>query len=91
MLRVASIGAFVADNWFGPPLDRDAIVKVSLVHDVGNDFKLQWTPAPGDFETGSSSASPDAPASDPEGTPFLAAVKEQLGLKRALRCNIAQP
>jgi uncharacterized protein (TIGR03435 family) len=40
------------------------------------DFKLTWTPNRGDFAT-----SPDEPASDFEGTPFLEAVKEQLGLK----------
>ena len=45
------------------------------------DFRLTWTPNRGDFASGSRAASPDEPASEPEGTPFLEAIKEQLGLK----------
>jgi bla regulator protein blaR1 len=45
------------------------------------DFKLTWTPNRGDFASGSRAASPGEPASEPEGTPFLEAIKEQLGLK----------
>jgi uncharacterized protein (TIGR03435 family) len=40
------------------------------------DFRLTWIPNRDDF-----AASPDEPASDPQGTSFLEAVKEQLGLK----------
>jgi bla regulator protein blaR1 len=45
------------------------------------DFTLQWTPNTGDFGYVPSSAPPDVPTSDSQGTPFLDAVKEQLGLK----------
>jgi bla regulator protein blaR1 len=45
------------------------------------DFRLTWTPARGDFGPASQAASPDPPASDPEGTPFVVALKEQLGLR----------
>jgi bla regulator protein BlaR1 len=45
------------------------------------DFRLMWTPNRGDFGFATGPGSPDAPTSDPEGTPFLEAVKEQLGLK----------
>lgn len=45
------------------------------------DFRLTWTPNRGDFGPASQAASPDEPTSDPEGTPFLEAMKEQLGLK----------
>jgi bla regulator protein BlaR1 len=44
-------------------------------------FRLMWTPNRGDFGFATGPGSPDAPTSDPEGTPFLEAVKEQLGLK----------
>ena len=45
------------------------------------DFRLTWTPNRGDFASGARPASPGEPASEPEGTPFLEAIKEQLGLK----------
>jgi bla regulator protein blaR1 len=45
------------------------------------DFKLTWTPNRGDFASGSWAASTGESASEPEGTPFLEAIKAQLGLK----------
>lgn len=45
------------------------------------DFRLTWTPTPGDFGRTPNSAETQAPASDSQGTPFLDAVREQLGLK----------
>lgn len=45
------------------------------------DFTLQWTPDPGMFRMGPVPASPDTTAPPPQGTPFLEAVKEQLGFK----------
>ena len=45
------------------------------------DFRLTWTPNHGDFRSSPGPGSTDALAPDPEGTPFLEAVKEQLGLK----------
>ena len=45
------------------------------------DFRLSWTPNLGDFRPPSRAGSPDAPAPDPEETPFVTALKEQLGLK----------
>jgi bla regulator protein blaR1 len=45
------------------------------------DFTVQWTPNAGDFGYASNSAPPGVPRSDAQGTPFLDAVKEQLGLK----------
>lgn len=46
------------------------------------DFTLNWAPDPGTFTTGpGGAASQDAPASDPQGSTFLEAVGDQLGLK----------
>ena len=45
------------------------------------DFTVQWTPNAGDFGYAPSSAPLDVPTSDSQGTPFLDAVNEQLGVK----------
>lgn len=45
------------------------------------DFKLTWTPEHGDFGRAPVAGQADAPAPDPQGTSFLAALKEQLGLR----------
>ena len=41
MLRVAAISNLIIDNWNGPKIDKEAITRVSLLHDVGNMVKIQ--------------------------------------------------
>ena len=36
MLRVASWSNLIIDNWKGQELDRNAIIRVCLLHDMGN-------------------------------------------------------
>ncbi len=45
------------------------------------DFTLHWTPDPGMFRQNPGAQSSEAAAPELQGTPFLEAVKEQLGLK----------
>jgi len=60
-------------------LGRPAVNATGL---VGNyDFTLQWTPNPDDFGRGPGSPAASEATSDSQGTPFLEAVKEQLGLR----------
>ena len=40
MLRVAACANLILDNWKGKPIDRKAITRVSLLHDVGNMVKI---------------------------------------------------
>ncbi len=40
MLRVASCANLIIDNWKGPNIDKDAILRVSLLHDMGNIVKI---------------------------------------------------
>ena len=40
MLRVAACANFILDNWKGKPIDRKAITRVSLLHDMGNMVKI---------------------------------------------------
>lgn len=40
MLRVAACSKMIIDNWNGPKIDKEAIIKVSLLHDVGNIVKI---------------------------------------------------
>ncbi len=40
MLRVASCAMLIMDNWNGPEIDERAIIRVSLLHDVGNILKI---------------------------------------------------
>lgn len=40
MLRVAACSNLILDNWKGHELDRNAILRVSLLHDMGNILKI---------------------------------------------------
>lgn len=40
MLRVAACSNLIIDNWNGPEIDRQAITRVSLLHDMGNIVKI---------------------------------------------------
>lgn len=40
MLRVAACSNLIVDHWQGPELDRGAIIRVSLLHDMGNMVKI---------------------------------------------------
>lgn len=40
MLRVAACANLILDNWNGKEIDRDAIIRVSLLHDMGNILKI---------------------------------------------------
>ena len=41
MLRVAACSNLIIDNWNGPDIDKQAIIRVSLLHDMGNMVKIQ--------------------------------------------------
>ena len=40
MLRVAACSNLIIDNWIGAQLDKDAIIRVCLLHDMGNMVKI---------------------------------------------------
>lgn len=40
MLRVAACSNLIIDNWNGPKIDKEAIIKVCLLHDMGNMVKI---------------------------------------------------
>lgn len=40
MLRVAASSNLIMDNWNGPKIDREAIIRVLLLHDMGNIVKI---------------------------------------------------
>lgn len=40
MLRVAACANLILDNWKGKEIDEDAIMRVSLLHDMGNILKI---------------------------------------------------
>jgi len=40
MLRVAACSNLIIDNWIGQELDKKAIIRVSLLHDMGNILKI---------------------------------------------------
>ena len=40
MLRVAACSNLITDNWNGPYLDKEAIIRVCLLHDMGNMVKI---------------------------------------------------
>ncbi len=40
MLRVASCSNLIIDNWTGNELDKNAIIRVCLLHDMGNIVKI---------------------------------------------------
>jgi hypothetical protein len=40
MLRVAACSNLIIDNWNGPEIDKEAIIRVCLLHDMGNMVKI---------------------------------------------------
>ncbi len=40
MLRVAACSNLIIDNWNGPQIDKESIIRVSLLHDMGNIVKI---------------------------------------------------
>lgn len=44
MLRVAACSSMISDNWHGTEIDRNAIIRVCLLHDMGNIAKIQDNP-----------------------------------------------
>ena len=41
MLRVSACSNLIIDNWNGPDIDKQAIIRVCLLHDMGNMVKIQ--------------------------------------------------
>ena len=44
MLRVSACAMLILDNWNGNKLDKESIIKVSLLHDMGNIAKINDNP-----------------------------------------------
>lgn len=42
MLRAATVGALVCDNWNGPEINKEDIIAVLLIHDLGNIVKMDF-------------------------------------------------
>lgn len=40
MLRVAACSNLIIDNWNGPKIDKEVIIRVCLLHDMGNIVKI---------------------------------------------------
>lgn len=40
MLRVSACSKLIIDNWNGPKIDKDSIIRVCLLHDMGNILKI---------------------------------------------------
>lgn len=40
MLRVAACSNLIMDNWNGPKIDKESIIRVNLLHDMGNMVKI---------------------------------------------------
>ena len=40
MLRVAACSNLIIDNWNGPKIDKESIIRVCLLHDMGNMVKI---------------------------------------------------
>ena len=40
MLRVAACSQYILDHWTGEPLQEKAVIRVSLLHDMGNLVKM---------------------------------------------------
>ena len=40
MLRVAACAKLITENWKGKEIDQEAIIRVSLLHDMGNIIKI---------------------------------------------------
>ena len=47
MFRVAGVGTLICNAWKGPPIDREDIVAVLLLHDLGNIVKFDFSSAKG--------------------------------------------
>lgn len=45
LLRVAAIGAYVANNWKGPRINKTDLVAYLLLHDIGNIVKFDFKQA----------------------------------------------
>lgn len=43
MLRVAAVSNFLVSNWQGPDIDKNRVVAVSLIHDLGNIAKMDFS------------------------------------------------
>ena len=69
MLRVAAVGAIICDNWTGPKIDRDMVVSVLLVHDLGNIVK---------FKLGTAESEQMVKTSGGEGTDWISVQKETI-------------
>ena len=46
LLTVAAVADAVLDAWFGPPIDRNRILRVLLLHDIGNVVKSDFDNQP---------------------------------------------
>ena len=42
MLRAAAVGKFICDNWQGPEVNKEDIIAVLLIHDIGNIVKMDF-------------------------------------------------
>ena len=42
MLRAASVGNLICDNWVGPKINKVNIIAVLLIHDLGNIVKMDF-------------------------------------------------
>jgi hypothetical protein len=42
MFRVAGVASFIADHWIGSGIDKTALIKCALVHDLGNMVKFDF-------------------------------------------------
>lgn len=40
MLRVAACSKLILENWNGPELNKEAVIRVCLLHDMGNIVKI---------------------------------------------------
>jgi bla regulator protein blaR1 len=70
-----SIAGYLSVGRLGRPIVNETGLKGRY------DFTLNWSPEPGTFRTGAGAASQDPPATDPQGSTFVEALREQLGLK----------
>lgn len=46
MLRVTKVALFIYDHWNGTPIDKDLLLRVTLLHDVGNIVKFNMQKYP---------------------------------------------
>lgn len=43
MLTTASCCSLICDNWIGPKINKDAVIAISLLHDLGNIAKISFS------------------------------------------------